>query len=162
MPILLYRVDDRLIHGQVVVGWGSRLHPDRYVVVDDALADAEWEQELYVLGVPEGTDVEFATVEEARKSLEAWSDSELGTVILFRSLESVVRLSTAGGLRGREVNLGGIHHKPGRTRVLSYLYLDDADRNRLRTLEDREVRVTARDLPGSTRVGLGQILARRE
>lgn len=159
MPILLYRVDDRLIHGQVVVGWGSRLDPDRYVVVDDALARADWEQELYALGVPEGTDVEFATVEEARDSLREWSESPLGTVVLFRNLESVVHLSTGGALKGRELNLGGIHHKPGSKRVLSYLYLDEEDRDRLRILEDRDLVVTARDLPGSTRVSLRRILS---
>ena len=47
MPIVLFRVDERLIHGQVVVGWGSKLRPDRFLVVDAALATSEWEQELY-------------------------------------------------------------------------------------------------------------------
>ncbi|MDX1566298.1 MAG: PTS sugar transporter subunit IIB [Longimicrobiales bacterium] len=159
MPIVLFRVDDRLIHGQVVVGWGNRLDPDRYVVVDDALAEATWEQELYALGVPEDTGVEFATVEEARDTLGEWSESALKTVVLFRDLETVERLSEGGELRGREVNLGGIHHKPGSTRVLSYLYLDEKDRERLRTIESREIDVTARDLPGSSRVGLERILS---
>jgi mannose/fructose/N-acetylgalactosamine-specific phosphotransferase system component IIB len=52
MPIVLFRVDERLIHGQVVVGWGGPLHADRIVVVDDAIAGSPWEQELYCLGVP--------------------------------------------------------------------------------------------------------------
>lgn len=162
MPIVLFRVDDRLIHGQVVVGWGSRLNPDRYVVVDDSLAEATWEQELYALGVPEDAAVEFATVEEAREALDEWAESPLKTIVLFRDLESVARLSKSGELRGRELNLGGIHHKPGSTRVLSYLYLDEEDRERLRTLEDREIDVTARDLPGSARIGLGRILSGRD
>ena len=162
MPILLFRVDDRLIHGQVVVGWGSRLDPDRYVVVDDALAEATWEQELYALGVPEDTSVEFASVEEARDSIEEWAESPQKTIVLFRDLESVERLSKGGELRGRELNLGGIHHKPGSTRVLSYLYLDEEDRERLRTLEDRKIDVTARDLPGSAQIGLGRLLSRRD
>lgn len=159
MPIQLYRVDDRLIHGQVIVGWGNRLDPDRYVVVDDPLAGADWEQELYALGVPGGTAVEFKTVEEARGSLEEWSESSLDTVVLLRNLESAVRLADGGALRGSELNLGGIHHKPGSTRVLPYLYLDDQDRKRLRTLMGRGVEVSARDLPGSSRVPVNQILA---
>ena len=39
MPVVLCRVDERLIHGQVVIGWGHELRPDRYVVVDDEIAD---------------------------------------------------------------------------------------------------------------------------
>lgn len=162
MPIRLFRVDDRLIHGQVVVGWGNRLDPDRYIVVDDSLAEAEWEQELYALGVPDGTRVEFASVTEARGELGKWTDSPLDTVVLLRNLDSAVRLAEDDAMRGTELNLGGIHHKPGSTRVLSYLYLDDEDRDRLRILERLGVRVSARDLPGSSRVTVDQILSRGE
>ena len=59
MPITLLRVDERLIHGQVVVGWGERYHVDRIVVVDDELRRSEWEQELYCLGVPPNVDAAF-------------------------------------------------------------------------------------------------------
>ena len=60
MSIALYRVDERLIHGQVVVAWGNLLHPERIVVVDDALADSTWEQELYTLGLPADRDARSA------------------------------------------------------------------------------------------------------
>ena len=46
MTVQLYRVDDRLIHGQVVVGWGQPLDVEFIVLVDDAVAESEWEQEL--------------------------------------------------------------------------------------------------------------------
>ena len=42
MSWVLHRVDDRLIHGQVVIAWGHRLHPRRIWVVDDASAGNEW------------------------------------------------------------------------------------------------------------------------
>ena len=48
----LYRIDDRLIHGQVVVGWGQPLDVGFIVLVDDVVAASEWEQELYRMGVP--------------------------------------------------------------------------------------------------------------
>ncbi|MCH6547189.1 MAG: PTS sugar transporter subunit IIB, partial [Gemmatimonadetes bacterium] len=56
----LVRVDDRLIHGQVVVGWGRELQPDLVVLANDEVAANDWEQELYRLGVPERIDVKFA------------------------------------------------------------------------------------------------------
>ncbi len=67
-PSYSYRVDERLIHGQVVVGWGSQLRPDRYLVVDQLLATSEWEQELYTLGVPERIGVEFLAPGPAREA----------------------------------------------------------------------------------------------
>ena len=159
MPILLYRVDERLIHGQVVVGWGSRLHPDRYLVVDDELASAVWEQELYELSVPGGVEVEFVEVTGARERLEEWRDAGADSVLLTRTVEAMLELARGGGLRGEEVNLGGIHHEPGRTKTLSYIYLDEEDRARLRELEEEDVTVVARDLPGSTAVELERLLS---
>ena len=50
MTLLLYRIDDRLIHGQVVVGWGQPLNVGFIVLVDEAVAASEWEQEVLYLG----------------------------------------------------------------------------------------------------------------
>ena len=52
MALELYRIDDRLIHGQVVVGWGQPLDLRFIVLVDDEVASSDWEQELYRMGVP--------------------------------------------------------------------------------------------------------------
>jgi PTS system mannose-specific IIB component/fructoselysine and glucoselysine-specific PTS system IIB component len=157
MPILLYRVDERLIHGQVVVGWGSQLQPDRYVVVDEIVAESEWEQELYALGVPPDAEALFRTARQAQEELREWQESALRTVVLTRDLETMLDLVRGDGIEGREINLGGIHFRQGREKVLSYLYLDDRDWEVLEELEAEGVRVSARDLPGSPRVDLERL-----
>jgi mannose/fructose/N-acetylgalactosamine-specific phosphotransferase system component IIB len=158
MPILLFRVDERLIHGQVVIGWGSQLHPERYLVVDDDIADSEWEQDLYRMTVGDGTEVSFLTVEQARQRVPEWMSADERTLLLTCDLYSMLRLARNRLLEGRSVNLGGIHHGKGRKRVRSYLYLDDADRGRVRALEEEGVHVSGRDLPGSLKVGLADLL----
>jgi PTS system mannose-specific IIB component/fructoselysine and glucoselysine-specific PTS system IIB component len=158
MPILLYRVDERLIHGQVVIGWGSELRPDRYVVVDDQLAGSEWEQDLYRLAAAEGTEVAFHTVADARTRLDGWREDEGRTVLLTRDLDTMLRLGRERALAGESVNLGGIHHAEGRTRVRPYLYLNDEDRQRVRALEEEGAKVSGRDLPSSLKVGLDDLL----
>jgi PTS system mannose-specific IIB component/fructoselysine and glucoselysine-specific PTS system IIB component len=158
MPILLFRVDERLIHGQVVLGWGNRLRPDRYVVVDDALAHSEWEQDLYRLSMSEGAEALFATVGDALRRIPAWKDDPERTVLLTRDLDTMLRLANDGLLAGEEVNLGGIHHEPGRVTVRPYLHLDAEDRERIRCLGDAGARVSGRDLPDSMRVGLETLL----
>lgn len=157
MPISLIRVDERLIHGQVVVGWGGQLRPQRYVVVDALVAGSEWEQELYSLGVPEGVEVLFLDPEEAGSRLETWRDSPLRTVILTRDIETLVRLGQEGRLTGEEVNLGGLHAKKGRSEVLAYLYLDADDLDALRKLEEAGAIITAQDLPGAPKVPLNDL-----
>ena len=65
MGIHLYRIDDRLIHGQVVVGWGQPLNIRLLVLVDDLVASSDWEKELYRMAVPPDMEVRFADVDTA-------------------------------------------------------------------------------------------------
>jgi len=157
MPIVLLRVDERLIHGQVVVGWGGPLHADRMVVVDDALAASPWEQELYCLGVPLEIEARFRTVDQARAELPGWKTDPRRTIVLLRDVASVRRLAEGGALRGEEVNLGGIHHAEGRAQVLPYLHLRPGERAELHQIATLGATVSARDLPASRRVPLDEL-----
>lgn len=157
MPIVLFRVDERLIHGQVVIGWNNHLWPDRYLVVDDALAESEWEQDLYRLGAG-GSDTLFRTVREARRALEEWRAAGERSILLTRDIASMLALADGGSLHGEEVNLGGIHHGPGRSEVLTYLHLSPRDLDDLRALVELGARVSARELPDSHRVSVESLL----
>lgn len=158
MSVVLFRVDERLIHGQVVVGWGARLHPDRIVVVDDELARSPWEQELYTMGVPAGVTAGFATVEAARAELPDWLAGSERVVVLTRDIATMKRMAATGLLRGEEVNIGGIHHGPGRSRVLRYVFLSEAERQDLLELSARGAQVEARDVPNARGVGLDELV----
>jgi mannose/fructose/N-acetylgalactosamine-specific phosphotransferase system component IIB len=158
VPIVLFRVDERLIHGQVVVGWGERLQIERIIVVDDELNASPWEQELYCLGVPPGVESTFTSVGAALEKLPAWRDDPRRTIILLRDLDTLGRLADAGGLHGEDVNLGGMHSAPGRTGVLAYLYLSADEKDKLRQIADQGVSIAARDLPGSRAVPLEELL----
>lgn len=157
MGVVLFRIDERLIHGQVVIGWGHELRPDRYVLVDDDLAASEWEQDLYRLAVVD-TDVEFVDVEGARGLLARWRDDPRRSIVLTRDVATMRRLADGGLLRGEKVNLGGIHHGPGRTEVLRYLHLTAEDRADLAALAAEGAQVSARDLPDAPKVGLATLL----
>ncbi|HEX7049566.1 MAG TPA: PTS sugar transporter subunit IIB [Longimicrobiales bacterium] len=160
MGIVLYRVDERLIHGQVVVGWGGPLRPDRFIVVDDELADSPWEQDLYTLGLPPGVTASFHGVDEARRLLRAWQDDPARAILLTRDLATMRRLVTGGALRGTTINIGGIHHAPGRRAILPYVYLNADEEREVTALADEGLDVVARDLPGARRVGLAELLRR--
>jgi PTS system mannose-specific IIB component/fructoselysine and glucoselysine-specific PTS system IIB component len=158
MSIVLFRVDERLIHGQVVVGWGTQLRPDRIIVVDDALADSQWEQELYTLGLPTELESSFEHVEEARTHLQGWRDSKDRIMVLTRDIHTMLLLAEGGLLRGDEINIGGIHHANGREPVLPYVFLSAAETRELSQLSDEGALVSARDLPGARRVAVEALL----
>ncbi len=157
MAVVLFRVDERLIHGQVVIGWGHQLRPDRYTVVDDNLARNRWEQDLYRLGA--GTaEVVFVTAESARHRLPEWRVDPRRTILLTRDVGTMWRLAEGGVLSGEGVNLGGIHHGPGRREILTYLHLTPEDIDYLVKLDAEGVEIGARDLPDAHRVPLETLL----
>lgn len=157
MPLVLTRVDDRLIHGQVVLGWGRPLGLERIVLVDDDVAGNAWEQELYRMAVPAGIEVIFATVAAAASELEAWQGDRKRTALLTGGIEAMASLHAADGAALHRINLGGIHHRPGRTERLPYLYLSDEELASLRRLADQGAEIVAQDVPTAPRVPLGEL-----
>lgn len=157
MPIVLIRIDERLIHGQVVIGWGGDLRPDRYVVVDDELTQSEWEQDLYRLGAG-GTDVIFSSVDEARARLPEWRSAPERSILLTRSVAAMRRLAEGGLLKGESVNIGGVHHAPRRDELLTYLHVSEEELRDLQAIAASGAKVSARDLPEAHRVSLSALV----
>jgi len=157
VPLLLARVDDRLIHGQVAHGWGAALKPTLFLVVSDALAADSASAELYLLAVPEGARGRFVSVREALLPETRSAVERERTLLLFPGLDEAVRL-VEGGFPIASLNLGGLHHAPGREAVLPYVFLDEADKDRLRRLRALGVRIAARDLPSNPEHALADLL----
>jgi PTS system mannose-specific IIB component/fructoselysine and glucoselysine-specific PTS system IIB component len=148
VPVLLARVDDRLIHGQVVHGWGRALGATRFVIVSDGLRADPDHAELYLLAVPEEARGIVVGVDGMLEPALGGELARERTILLFSDLETPLRLVEAG-YPLPELNLGGLHHRPGTQAALTYVFLDDRDRACLRGLAARGVRVTAQDLPGN-------------
>ena len=162
MSIVLFRVDERLIHGQVIVGWGAELHPDRIVVVDDEIAASQWEQDLYAMGLPSEVTPSFEAVSEARSQLADWRGGPERVLVLTRDVSTMHRLAADGSMRGDEVNIGGIHYAPGRQAILPYVYLSADEIEHIKSLEREGVRIIARDLPAAKKVDLKELLQGRK
>jgi PTS system mannose-specific IIB component/fructoselysine and glucoselysine-specific PTS system IIB component len=156
MSIVLYRIDDRLVHGQVVIGWGKQLGVGFIVLVDEAVAGSKWEQDLYRLGVPPEMELHFATVAEFARGAEDWrSDPRVG-IVVTADVGTMAALCQAAP-PVPQVNLGGLHHKSGRRERLPYVYLTDEEFQALERLEHGGTAVRAQDVPGSIPVPLASL-----
>lgn len=160
MTVVLNRIDDRLIHGQVVVGWGQPLDVKFIVLVDDAVAESDWEQELYRMGVPPEMEVRFHSAAAAAPLLDAYRTEARPGILLTGDIATMRRLVEQGGVR--DVNVGGIHHRAGRTQHLRYVFLTLEEEDALRGLAALGAVVTAQDVPGARAVPLEELLVTRE
>jgi mannose/fructose/N-acetylgalactosamine-specific phosphotransferase system component IIB len=155
MPVALVRIDDRLIHGQVVLGWARVLKADRIVVANDRIAANEWERRLYAASVPPPVAVTFAAV----GGVESASSEGQSVILLFESVPDLCAAVRAGA-RFDEINVGGLHYREGTSEVLPYVYLSQEDRAALKSLAEQGIRLIARDIPGNPAVDLNPLLVR--
>ena len=160
MTVELFRIDDRLIHGQVVVGWGQPLDIGFIVLVDDTVASSDWEQELYRMGVPPEMDVYFHSASDAIAALPKYVADARRGILLTGDIATMQRLVDGGVVDA--VNIGGIHSKPGRLQRLRYVFLSPDEESQLRVLASNGVKVSAQDLPGARSVSLPDLLAGSE
>ena len=154
MSIVLCRIDDRLIHGQVVIGWGRPLGINLIILVDDQVAASEWEQELYRMAVDPDIEVKFVKVADATSQLAEWQANGKRGLVLTGDLETMAALHAASPDIVHRINLGGIHHRPGRRERLPFVYLTDQELRALAVLEEGGAVVTAQDVPTSPPVAL--------
>jgi PTS system mannose-specific IIB component/fructoselysine and glucoselysine-specific PTS system IIB component len=145
VTVELVRLDDRLVHGQVVVGWGQALAVSLVVLVDDRVRQSDWEQELYRMGMPSDIELEFASVAEAVDRMATWNESGRKTLLLTGDVDSLVRLVEGSGVR--RVNIGGVHQQADRRQRLRYVFLSEHEASQLSRLADCGVDVSAQDVP---------------
>jgi len=157
MPLVLVRIDDRLVHGQVVIGWGNVLHPDRILLCNDEIAASPWERELYTGGDAEGVAVEVLSVEETAQSLvnNRFDDERL--FLLVESPKDIVELLDRG-VPISTVNVGGMHHRPGKHQVAPYLFVDEQDRKWFQELRARHVELVGQDVPSGKKLDIAKLL----
>jgi mannose/fructose/N-acetylgalactosamine-specific phosphotransferase system component IIB len=157
MGIHLYRIDDRLIHGQVVVGWGQPLNARFMVLVDDLVSSSDWEKELYRMAVPPEMEILFADVETAIHEHPKYAADPRPGILITGDIASMQRLVRGVKAIG-SVNIGGVHHRAGRAAKLRYVFLTPDEERQLHDIEAAGVEVTAQDVPSARAVPLTEVL----
>lgn len=157
MDIQLIRIDDRLIHGQVVIGWAGHLKTKQIILCEDSVAKNDWEKELYLSIVPENIKAKIMTTAELAEYLK---DSHLDlkkTIILVNSPRVIEKLIQLGAPINK-VNVGGIHFKDGRRKILNYLYLNEDEIDSFKRCIDKGVEFDCQDIPLCKRTPLRKLI----
>ena len=144
--IAVLRIDDRLIHAQVVIGWGRIIHPDRIVVADDRVSADEWEKTLYMNAASSDIKVSILSLADTVDQIRGGVFDKESVILLVKSPQSVLALIDLG-LDVEEVNVGGLHYGEGKEKLMEHLYVSKQERSALRELVKRGVTLEARALP---------------
>lgn len=146
MSIVLTRIDNRLIHGQVLEAWVPYVHADCIVVANDRIAAITFQKVLMEAAVPRGIRVVIATVEEAAQAL-ASDDLENDRVLLLFADSADALRARRFGIGFFELNLGNMHGGDGKVRYSCTIALDQDDIENLKSLEGEGVHIVSQCIP---------------
>ena len=148
MPLKLARIDDRLIHGQVILGWVPAVKPDRILVANDRVAGSDWERKFYSSCVPPEVHVSFASVADTAHQIAGNLFHNEAVMVLIESARDALGLIMSG-MELKEVNVGGLHYREGSVELLPFVFLTHDERSALRELVKRGVTLSAQDVPSN-------------
>jgi mannose/fructose/N-acetylgalactosamine-specific phosphotransferase system component IIB len=143
----LIRIDDRLIHGQVIAVWCKHRRFTRIVIVDDGVAADPFMQEVLRLSAPPGLEVDVLSVEEGIDTLTRNLPNRDTTMVLMKSPQTAHRLYD-GGLEYSTLNIGGIGSGPGRKNIFKNIAASKEEIVILKYLLDQGVEITLLTVPG--------------
>ena len=155
------RIDSRLVHGQVIEAWLPALAVDSIVVVDEDSAGNQLARAAMRLATPPEVSLTILGLGEAGADLLG---NEHRVLLLVPSIEAAVRLVDRlhPGTEDLLVNVGVVHHSPGRRPITPGIHLSRSDLDMLSSLTDRGFVVEVRGLPSHSPMAVADARARYE
>ncbi len=144
--ILLTRIDNRLVHGQVGVTWTTTLGANLIIVADDITAKDPLQQQLMeVTANSSGAEVRFFTLQKTIDIINKASNRQK-IFIVVRTPQSA-RILLEGGVPIKELNIGNMHFSNGKEAISKKVYVDKQDLIDLKSIEEQGVSVYIQDVP---------------
>ena len=140
------RVDNRLVHGQIIETWLPFTGAGVLLVVNDQLKNDPIQQEIISLAIPPGVEALFAEVEQAKELLKKYSRNNSTALVLFATCKDA-RRAYEGGLDFPSLNVGNLHYTPGKRQLCAHVALSSEDEDCLRYFKEHGVQLDFRCVP---------------
>ena len=148
MNINVFRIDDRLIHGQIITKWIKDANAKMIMVVDDKAAGDKTQQMILKFAVPAGIKLEILSKEAAVKRV-AEDTTNTNVLMLVRNPKEANALVEMG-LKVDRIIIGNISNSKSevaRTKLLDYIYVEPADVEAIKSLNDKGILLEVKAVP---------------
>lgn len=144
--IVNFRLDERLIHGQVATFWTRTLQADRIIIADDDVLKDEIGMSALKAAVPSGVHLSVLSVDNAAKRLNEGIYSSQRVFLIVNKTKTICRLLD-NGLKVGEVNIGNMGEKEGRRQIKKSVYCTAEEITDIENVEKSGVKVFAQMVP---------------
>ncbi|MEA4820788.1 MAG: PTS sugar transporter subunit IIB [Erysipelotrichales bacterium] len=148
MKINVVRIDDRLIHGQIVTKWIKDADARMIMVVDDKAASDKTQQMILKLAVPSGITLEILSKEDALKRVNE-DKSNTNVLLLIRNPKEANSFVEMGFVIEKIIvgNISNSKSNVGRTKLLDYIYVEPQDIDALKSLASKGIKLEVKAIP---------------
>ncbi|AWM74900.1 PTS sugar transporter subunit IIB [Lactobacillus kullabergensis] len=151
MAIKMIRIDDRLIHGQIVAAWAKTLQIKRIWVVDNGVAQDDFIKNVMKMVSPAGTDLKITGEDQIENLVSEFDNDEVNTLVLMK-LPKVAKKIFDSGVALRELNVGGMGAGPGRQKLFKNISASEEEKVELENMRDSGVKVYFQVTPSEKQV----------
>ncbi len=144
--ILQMRIDDRLIHGEVIAIWLTYTGADVVVVADDDTANDPMQRMAMKLAKPEGIKMPICTIEHAIELLNEKGNGSAKILIVTKNAQNARKLVEGCPLISK-LNVGAMRASEGKKQVSLKVFVDDFDIKDLVEISKHGVEVYSQTKP---------------
>lgn len=157
MPnIVLSRIDERLVHGQVGVQWVGFANANIVVVVDDVVANDQTQQDLMEMVLAEGIAIRFWSVQKTIDNIHKANDRQ--KILIVAKSPAVFLKMIQGGVDITDINVGNMHFTATKTQISKTVSVDELDIKNFNSLKDLSVSVNIQGIPTESAIDIFSLL----
>ena len=153
--LVLTRIDDRPIHGQVMTAWIKNRGAEQVVIVDDDTANDEYMIEVLEMAVPEEIAIGIFTKEDGVRFFEQGLDAP--TILLVKG-PGVLNYLVDNGINIEEIDVGGMGARKDRTVLYKNISTNEEEKEQFNELLDKKVNVYIQVMPQDNPVSISEYL----
>ncbi len=149
--ICLYRIDDRLIHGQVQTNWIQICHAKNILVIDDKVSNDEISCQILRFATPENMKLKILNVEEAVKFWEKAVNSKNNILVLSKTIVTCQKL-VEKGIKLNEIMIGPVSCKDNAKEIVRGSYFSEEEIQAANYLQAKGVSIVFQQTPDEKRI----------
>lgn len=153
--VVLTRIDNRLIHGQVATQWVQNTGANLLLVANDELANDEFRQGLMNMAAPAGAQTRYFTLQETIDSIDKASPEQKILILVENPADALTLVD--GGVPIKDINIGNMHMAEGKRQVATTVAIDDDDVDKFKKLQDKGVNLFVQRTPGVAKEDLKKV-----
>lgn len=157
--ISLFRIDDRLLHGQVAFGWSPSVGANVILVVNDEAKNDKVKAMALDLAKPNNVKLYIRGVAESGEIISKFAEAKKSNVlVLVRNTDDALEVAKNSQGAISEINVGGLRYEEGKKKLTDLVAVSEKDINNLKQIEQLGINLDFRILPRDKKQLFGDLL----